>query len=382
MFKGFVFYNNAKIPFVIENYRMELFTDEPILSDFCKEYNFKENYILLGQCFDNGSSGRNATFLVENSMGSTCYLRCYIINMFDRDEDYDTIGVQSPFFDDVFRYQYNYIDMVRQGVNFSLEPKEIYKIPFSMQDRQYELSFFIGYDNKLGLLEDYDKKGEIKIPLHNKTIQECSNISVVLNRLAMFMTSRSEAHFRRITLYSKGHKVGWFYCPLVSEKAVSGYDGIFYEFDVMKFIPKILNNVALDFGNKITKSVPLGHLGNFESLFSPQRFVEQIMSFEYLFDKLEHEKAQDRSYSLKKELIFAFDLFPELLAGTNKSVEKISEEIKELRRTVTHGYAYYYDFESDSKAKYFILLLDKLIKKMSLKWIGFSEVEISNYLIW
>ena len=87
--------------------------------------------------------GRNATFLVENSMGSTCYLRCYIINMFDRDENYDTIGVQSSFLDDVFRYQYNYIDMVRQGINFSLEPKEVYKIPFSMQDRQYELSFLI-----------------------------------------------------------------------------------------------------------------------------------------------------------------------------------------------------------------------------------------------
>ena len=117
-------------------------------------------------------------------------------------------------------------------------------------------------------------------------------------------------------------------------------------------------------------------------MFSPQRFVEQIMSFEYLFDKLEHKKAQDSSYSLKKELIFAFDLFPELLTGTNKSVETISEEIKELRRTVIHGYAYYYDLKSDSKAKYYIFLLDKLVKKMSLKWIGFSEVEISNFSIW
>lgn len=382
MVKGFAFFKDDKIPFVIENYRMELFTGEPILSDFCKEYNFKDNYILLGQCFDNGGSGRNATFLVENSMGSTCYLRCYIVNMFDRDEDYDTIGVQSPFLDDVFRYQYNYIDMVRQGVNFSLEPKEVYKIPFSMQDRQYELSFLIGYDNKLGFLEDYNKKGEIKIPLHSKTIRECSDISVVLNRLAMFMTSHSEVPFKRITLYSKGHKAGWFYCPLVSEKAISGNDGFFYEFDVMKFIPKILNNIALDSSNKITKSVPLGHLGNFESLFAPQRFVEQIMAFEYLFDKLEHKKAKDRSYPLKEELKYSFNLFPELLSNTKESVDVISENIKEMRRSVTHGYAYYYDFKSDSKAKYYILLLDKLIKKMSLKWIGFSEVEISNFSIW
>ena len=382
MVKGFVYFNDAKIPYVIDNYRMELFTDEPILGDFCKEYNFKNNYILRGRCFDNITSGRSAIFLVENSIGSTCYLWCYIINMFDRDEDYDTIGLQSPFLDDVFRYQYNYIEMVRNGINFSLEPKEIYKIPFSMQDKQYALSFFIGYDNKRGLLEDYDKKGEIKIPLHNKTIQECLDLSIVLKRLAMFMTSHSEVLFKRITLYHEGHKVGWFYCPFVSEEAVSGNDGFFCDFDVMKYIPKTLNNIAFDSGNKITKSIPLGHLGNVDSLFSPQRFVEQIVAFEYLFDKLEHNKAQDSRFSLKKELIYAFNMFPELLTGTNKSAEILSEDIKEIRRTIAHGYAYYYDFKTDSKAKYYILLLDKLIKKMSLKWIGFSEVEIGDFSIW
>ena len=68
MVKGFIFFRDGKIPFVIENYRMELFTDDSLLDDFCKEYNFKENYILHGQCFDIGIRGRKATFLVENSM--------------------------------------------------------------------------------------------------------------------------------------------------------------------------------------------------------------------------------------------------------------------------------------------------------------------------
>lgn len=81
--KGFIFFKEGKIPFVIENYRMELFSDDSLLDDFCKEYNFKENYILHGQCFDIGIRGRKATFFVENSMGSTCYLRCYIINLLD-----------------------------------------------------------------------------------------------------------------------------------------------------------------------------------------------------------------------------------------------------------------------------------------------------------
>lgn len=46
MVKGFISFRGGKIPFVIENYRMELFTDDSLLDNFCKEYNFKENYIL------------------------------------------------------------------------------------------------------------------------------------------------------------------------------------------------------------------------------------------------------------------------------------------------------------------------------------------------
>ena len=48
MVKGFIFFRTGKIPFVIENYRMDLFTDDSLLEIFCKEYNFKENYILQG----------------------------------------------------------------------------------------------------------------------------------------------------------------------------------------------------------------------------------------------------------------------------------------------------------------------------------------------
>ena len=220
------------------------------------------------------------------------------------------------------------------------------------------------------------------IPLHNKTIQECLDFSVVLNRLAMFMTSHSEAPFKRITLYQNGHKVGWFCCPLVSDNTTSGNGSFFYEFDVMKYIPKILSNIALDSGNKITQSIPLGHLSDFESMFSPQRLIAQVMSFEYLFEKLEHKKANDRKFSLKRELIYAFNLFPDLLANANKSADVISETVVRLRHAITHGHAYYYDFKGDSKVKYYILLLDKLIKKMSLKWIAFSDNDITNFLTW
>ncbi|MBD5469508.1 MAG: hypothetical protein HDR21_15390 [Lachnospiraceae bacterium] len=48
MVKGFIFFGKGKIPFVMENYCMELFTEDDLLKDFTKEYNFKEDYILEG----------------------------------------------------------------------------------------------------------------------------------------------------------------------------------------------------------------------------------------------------------------------------------------------------------------------------------------------
>lgn len=373
MLKGFISFEEGKIPFVVENYRMELFTDDDLLKEFTKEYNFKHNYILEGQCFSNGFQGQKTIFLVEQSVGDTCYLRCFIIYALTVQDEYDTIGLQSPFLDDIFRYKYNYIDMVRAGINFAVEPKDVYKIPFSMDGWQYELSFRIGHDNRLGLWEDFDKKGELLIPLHTNEIQECYNVAMVFYRFAMFMMSQAEVPFKRITLYKSGQKVGWFYCPLISEEVISYCDIHYCEFDVLKYIPKILNNIALDSGNKITQSIPLGHLGNIDAMFSPQRFMEQVMAFEYLFDKLEHQKAQDTRFSLKQELTYSLSLFPELLANSRLSVEDISEEIKETRRTIAHGYAYFYNFKDDSKMKYLILLLDKLIRHMSLLWIGFSK---------
>lgn len=193
------------------------------------------------------------------------------------------------------------------------------------------------------------------------------------------MISHADVSFKRITLYKKGLVAGWLYCPFVSEESMSGHDVLFHELDVMKYIPKILNNIALDSGNKITQSIPLGHLGNFDSMFSPQRFVEQIMAFEYLFDKLEHKKAQNSKFPLKNELEFMFNEFPQLLSESKLSSDKVSEQIKEIRRTIVHGYAYYYDFKNDPNIQYFIILLDKLIRNMSLLWIGFTKDEIAEY---
>lgn len=379
MLKGFIFFKEGKIPFVIEDYRMELFTDDDLLSDFCKTYNFRENYTLNGQYFRSGTQGQNASFLVEHSMGSTCYLRCYILNTLTKDSEYDTIGMQSPFLDDVFRYRYKYLELIRSGVNLAVEPVNGYTMPFSMNGTEYESVFRLGHDNRLGLLEDFDRKGEILVPIQSSTLQECYDISMIWHRLAMFMTSHADVPFKRITLYKDGCEKGWFYCPLVSENAASSYDGLFYELDVMKYVPRILNNIALDSGNIIIKSIPLGHLGSYDTLFSPQRFVEQVMAFEYLFDKLEHQKAQDKSFPLKKELEYMFIQFPNLINNSHSTTSDISDQIKEIRRNMTHGHAYYYDFKNELSTQRLMLLLDRLIRNMSLMWVGFTKDEIDEY---
>lgn len=377
--KGFILFHDGKIPFVIEDYRMELFSDDDLLHEFSKEYNFKFNYILTGQCFSNGIHAQPAVFLVERSTGSTCYLKCYIINKLTSDGEYDSIGLQSLFLDDVFRYNYEYIDSIRAGINLALEPKNLYKLSFSMEGNQYNADYRIGYDNRLGLLEDREKKGEIFIPLYTDKIQEIYNLSMIFYRLAMFMTSHANVPFKRITLYRKGHKAGWFFCPFISDDVVSSNDVLFHELDVMKYIPKILNNIALDSGNKITQSVPLGHLSDFDNLLTPHRFMEQIMAFEYLFDKLEPQKSKDKRFSLKNELKAMFDKFPEVLSTKIVTAESASEDIKTMRNSIAHGHAYYYDFKSDSNTQYLIFLLDTLIRKMSLQWIGFTKEEIENY---
>lgn len=258
----------------------------------------------------------------------------------------------------------------------ALEPRDVYTIPFDMKGMRYELKYRIGQDHRLGLLEDFDKKGEVLLRLHTDDIQELYDISTILYRFSMFMLSTAQTPFQQITLYKAGKKTGWFFCPLVSEEAVSRNEVFFYQLDIMKYVPRILDNIAKDSGNRITQSIPLGHLGGFDTLFSPQRFLQQVMSFEYLFDKLEHKKAQDRHFPLKHELKYMFGEFPELLQSPNLSLDEACEKIKETRRLIAHGYTYYYDFKNDSELQYLILLLDELIKNMSLQWIGFSRTEI------
>ena len=150
--KGFIYFQENKIPFVIQEYSMELFSDNnELLNNFTKEYNFKNHYILEGEHFIYGSQSQKIKLLVERSIGTTCYLCCYIIFNITGSNGYDNIGIQSPFLDDVFKYKYNYLDIVRSGTNTATKPIDLYKIPFLMNDKNYGLKYRIGQNNQMGL---------------------------------------------------------------------------------------------------------------------------------------------------------------------------------------------------------------------------------------
>ena len=99
------------------------------------------------------------------------------------------------------------------------------------------------------------------------------------------------------------------------------------------------------------------------------------MVFEYLYHKLYPAKNNAHLIDKLEEM---FTEFPKILGG-RITPHDIADEIKELRRRITHGYEYYYTFENDTKAMRNICKLDTLIKFMSLKVIGFDNQEIDDY---
>ena len=132
MFKGFINYKQEKIPFVIDDYKMELFTDDSILEEFINEYRYQKDYILKGLCFQHLTK-RNITMLVERTVGETCYLACfYIEQVGETEKEFDAISFQSYFLDSIFRYKYNFLDASRDGYNWAEGQKEVYNIDFEL----------------------------------------------------------------------------------------------------------------------------------------------------------------------------------------------------------------------------------------------------------
>lgn len=376
--KGYICFKDKEIPFVINNYVLELFyNDEATIADFCKEYNRKKNYILIGKIYEPGGNYRKSECLVEYSLGTICYLTCYTLSNSPLNIEYDRIVFESDQLDSIFRYKYNYLDLSRKGVNFSSEAKTMHEITFLMDSKNYELKYIIGNDFKMGLLEKFEMIGRTVVDLNDCTICECSKLIRLMHRLLIFMVNPGEVCFTNIKLLKDNHLVGFVYCNLLKEEHTWANDIKFYEFDVDAFLPRIVQNLALDINQKITRSVPLGHLIENSIPYKPNKFIEMINSFEYLFEKLEPEKARKKEYTLKKEMEEMFNAFPFILSDNIYSSSKVSKELKELRINIVHGYEYYYEIE-DSKNQFCVMKLEWLLRAMSLRLMNFSDEEINK----
>ena len=80
---------------------------------------------------------QEAVFLVEYSMGSTCYLRCYTVYMFDTGNSYDSIGFQSLFLDDIFGFlTVLFPDIINQGLDIGIHSHGINVILLILRKRR------------------------------------------------------------------------------------------------------------------------------------------------------------------------------------------------------------------------------------------------------
>ena len=70
MIKGFIFYQHGKIPFVINRYIMELFTDDSLLSVSLMSIISKRIILFMDSVFL-GFQPQKITILVEHSIGVT-----------------------------------------------------------------------------------------------------------------------------------------------------------------------------------------------------------------------------------------------------------------------------------------------------------------------
>lgn len=200
IFKGVISYQSGKIPFVINEYKMELFSEMELIKEFIKEFNFKSNYILKGFSFDANNDASEITIIVEKSIAETCYLKCFYINFASCESDYDSINFESEALDDIFQFKYKYLDLTREGINLNAVQKKIITIPFTKDKIDYCLDYFIGYNEQMGISYEFGKHGKISISLKTGDIEECYQLVLLLKRYSDFLTCCCNTFFRKITL--------------------------------------------------------------------------------------------------------------------------------------------------------------------------------------
>ena len=161
------------------------------------------DYVLSGQCYLYSGIPTKVYILVNYSIGTTCYLTSFLLCKFGDIDEYEKIGFQSSALDSIFQYTYHYINGSRSGVNYSETPVDIYKFSIPVNGNNMDIEYTIGFNNHLGVLEDYTKKGELCISLYSNDIVEYTRLMRLVDRFSQFTVGYSDIKFKRIILYKK-----------------------------------------------------------------------------------------------------------------------------------------------------------------------------------
>lgn len=383
MKKGFINFNDTKIPFILDKeYKLELFGEPHILSSFSKTYNFKKDYVLSGQCIDNGYMEREIILTVKYSISNICYINSYAIANSNKKLCFDEIIFSSKMINDIFQFNYNARQLSEKGVDLTKTLTTIYSDTFLIGDTKYDLKYSIGGRKIWPFPLDRMKiNGELSISSLKSDILECSKICILIERFIKFMCAYADIIIDKIILMSNNFPIGHLYFNFKNKTDYHSDEIFFLETTPQSYCSKILDNLSLNLSNNISVSIPLGHIRNNTNKQSPQRFIEQIFSFEYIYAKLNPgEKSKRKQKSLEEKLKKYFDEYNDIINLKTFSAKKnYPNLIKELRRQITHGEKYYYEFKEYEEEYTYMIILDSLIEAMSLSYMGFTHTEIKKF---
>lgn len=377
---GFIYENEKKFGFSLYDFSLKLFSDiSDDISEFSREHNFKKDYILKGTIFKGNFIPQDILLLIDYSMGASCFVKSYIVSDLSEIKNFDSIVIYSDLLDDIFRYRHILLDRFKKEKDktFSLNESKEESYNFICNSKQHDFNFYVGNKFERGICSLFKLCGKYEITNVDNII-DATHIITSLYKYMVFLSQHSNVGIDMMYLHSNNNRVASFYLKEFS----SNYTNQIAEYQINKniltFSSKILNNICLDLGAELNNSIPIKHIKNFNNHFSPIRFIEQVYSFEYLFNRVYPKSISNltEKAELKSKLKFAMTHNKDYIDIKEESILTFANEIKELRRHIMHGHIYVE--EINDKQKRYLILMDDLLKFMSFRLIGLSELEIKD----
>lgn len=381
MHNGFIFFNNIKIPFAIDsdNIHMQVFSDnESDIKSFLNSYAHKQDFVLKGNVFNAFSFKRDIFCFVSSFKGKLAILNSFATLDCLEGKNVDKICFQSSLLDDIFQYKYRFLELARGNVNISNHPVVTEHFDFSFNNEKKTAEFLVGQDSKFGFMNTFKHSGVLEVGFSFSEIDSLFSLVTLVKRYVIFLTSFLNISFSDIFLTKKGLRIGTVFLPL-SKNENEKLDVLFFGFKNYSFSTKIIENLAIDLGSEIKQSIPLFHMKTEDNFFDPSRFLRQVMSFEYLYKRIEANNHKNKRETLSNKLCCMMRKFPDHFSNCNGKLFCLAKNIADFRNSIFHGGQLFYNREPNDNFGHFFFIMDSLIEKMSLLYLGLNEIDIDNF---